>query len=205
MFIFKRDIFEDYCNFVFKVLFKLEEILEVPKDKYQSRIFGYLAERLLIIYIEHITNEKDYRVKYLDVMNTDYEMGLFNDDEQKEEVIKDIKKNNKKVYGFIDHSVELNDSLFLLKGWGIVLKEEAYNFKVFVKLYNSHNEKLYKTRKELRRDISFYFRNIEKEQRYIDYNDSGFNFIVDTKNLNAGNYKIKIYLYNKKDERISTF
>ena len=32
MFIFKRDIFEDYCNFVFKVLFKLEKILEVPKE-----------------------------------------------------------------------------------------------------------------------------------------------------------------------------
>ena len=198
MFIFKRDIFEDYCNFVFKVLFKLEKILEVPKDKYQSRIFGYLAERLLIIYIEYITSEKDYRIKYLDVMNTDYEMGLFSDDEQKEESIKNE-------YGFIDHSVELNDSLFLLKGWGVVLKEEAYNFKVFVKLYNSHNEKLYKTRKELRRDISFHFRNIDKKQRYIDYNDSGFNFIIDTKNLNVGKYKIKIYLYNKKDETLSTF
>ena len=205
MFIFKRDIFEDYCNFVFKVLFKLEEILEVPNDKYQSRIFGYLAERLLIIYIEHITSEKNYRIKYLDVMNTDYEMGLFDDDEQKEEVIKNVKKNNKKTYGFIERSVELNNSLFLLKGWGIVLKEESYNFKVFVKLYNSHNEKLYKTRKELRRDISFYFKNIDKEQRYIDYNDSGFNFIINTKNLNIGNYKIKMYLYDKKDKMISTF
>ena len=95
--------------------------------------------------------------------------------------------------------------MFLLKGWGVVLKEEAYNFKVFVKLYNSHNEKLYKTRKELRRDISFHFRNIDKKQRYIDYNDSGFNFIIDTKNLNVGKYKIKIYLYNKKDETLSTF
>ena len=183
----------------------MEEILEVPKDKYQSRIFGYLAERLLIIYIEHITSEKNYRIKYLDVMNTDYEMGLFDDDEQKEEVIKNVKKNNKKTYGFIERSVELNNSLFLLKGWGIVLKEESYNFKVFVKLYNSHNEKLYKTRKELRRDISFYFKNIDKEQRYIDYNDSGFNFIINTKNLNIGNYKIKMYLYDKKDKMISTF
>ena len=57
----------------------------------------------------------------------------------------------------------------------------------------------------MRRDISFYFKNIDKEQRYIDYNDSGFNFIINTKNLNIGNYKIKMYLYDKKDKMISTF
>lgn len=205
MFIFKRDIFEDYCNFVFTVLFELEKILEVPKEAYQSRIFGYLAERLLIIYIQYISQKYDYRIKYLPVMNTDYDLGLFNDDEQKKENVENIFFNNKKTNGYIDNLVELNDTLFLLKGWGIVQKEEAHNIEIKVELYNSKEKKIYKTRSELRNDISFFFMNIDRKKKYIDYNNSGFNFIIDTKNIEEGKYKIKFYLYNKKDKSISTF
>ena len=47
MFIMRYDIFVDYCDFLFDILFKIEEKLgEV------DRLYGYISERLLDVYID---------------------------------------------------------------------------------------------------------------------------------------------------------
>ena len=46
MFVMRKDIMDDYCKFLFDVLFKVEERITVS-----DRIFGYLGERLLDVYI----------------------------------------------------------------------------------------------------------------------------------------------------------
>lgn len=46
IFIMRKDIFDDYCEFLFDVLFKVEQEIII-----NDRIFGYLAERLLDVYI----------------------------------------------------------------------------------------------------------------------------------------------------------
>ncbi len=52
MFIMKKDIFDKYCSFVFPVLKHCEEMIGSKEDVYQNRYVGFLAERLLSIFLE---------------------------------------------------------------------------------------------------------------------------------------------------------
>ena len=51
MFIMKQDIFHDYCEWIFTILFELERRLDLSQEKY-NRIFGYVSERLQDVYLE---------------------------------------------------------------------------------------------------------------------------------------------------------
>lgn len=54
MYISKRKFFDEYMNWLFNILFTSEEYIDIPtEDAYQRRVFGFLAERLLNIYVEH--------------------------------------------------------------------------------------------------------------------------------------------------------
>ena len=54
MFIARRPLFDAYCTWLFDILFEVEKRLDVsgysPSDQ---RVFGYLAERLLDVYVLH--------------------------------------------------------------------------------------------------------------------------------------------------------
>lgn len=49
-----KKLFNSYCLWLFSVISKLEQYIDPHKyrDSYQSRVFGFLAERLLNVYIE---------------------------------------------------------------------------------------------------------------------------------------------------------
>ena len=51
IFIMKRYLFDDYCNFIFPILGECEKRIGQKKDVYQNRYIGFLAERLLSIYL----------------------------------------------------------------------------------------------------------------------------------------------------------
>ena len=51
MFIAKREVFDDYCEWLFKILNYCEKKIGHKEDSYQNRYIGFLAERLLTIYI----------------------------------------------------------------------------------------------------------------------------------------------------------
>lgn len=52
MFICKRDILDKYCDFLFKVLEECEKYIDISKrNGNQKRAYGYLAERLLNVFI----------------------------------------------------------------------------------------------------------------------------------------------------------
>jgi lipopolysaccharide biosynthesis glycosyltransferase len=54
MFIMKRPLFEDYCNFLFSILFELSRKVDISGYNVQEkRIFGYLSEWMLGIYVFH--------------------------------------------------------------------------------------------------------------------------------------------------------
>lgn len=52
MFIMKKEIFLQYMEWLFSILFEAEKKIDVQvNDQYQRRVFGYLAERLLNVYV----------------------------------------------------------------------------------------------------------------------------------------------------------
>lgn len=53
MLITKKRNFDNYCNWLFRILFEFEKYTDMAKYEtdYQKRIFGFLAERLLDVYV----------------------------------------------------------------------------------------------------------------------------------------------------------
>jgi hypothetical protein len=53
MAVMKRPLFDDYCAWLFDILFELERRLDISSySPYDARVFGFVAERLLDVYIE---------------------------------------------------------------------------------------------------------------------------------------------------------
>ena len=60
MFIMKREKFNEYCSWLFDVLFELEKRLDISNyNKNDSRVFGFVSERLLDVWIG--TNKYRYK------------------------------------------------------------------------------------------------------------------------------------------------
>ena len=54
MFITSAEIFRRYMEWLFAILFRAEKYISIPlDDRYQRRVFGFLAERMLDIFIKH--------------------------------------------------------------------------------------------------------------------------------------------------------
>ncbi|WP_051238816.1 DUF4422 domain-containing protein [Gaetbulibacter saemankumensis] len=64
MFIAQYDWLNDYCSWLFDILFKLESRITISEDSYQKRVFGFLSERLLSLYIHH----NKFKVKHLPLL-----------------------------------------------------------------------------------------------------------------------------------------
>lgn len=58
MFIAKKEVLNDYCEWLFKILEYCEDKIGSKDDVYQNRYVGFLAERLLTIYIAKHTELK---------------------------------------------------------------------------------------------------------------------------------------------------
>lgn len=71
MFIMKRDIFDGYCQWLFDILFRVEQAIDISAfSQYDKRVFGFLSERLLDIYLEanHI-GYKEVPVMFMEQQN----------------------------------------------------------------------------------------------------------------------------------------
>ena len=52
MFICKKELIDNYCVWLFDILFELEKRIDLSeRDNYQKRVFGFLAERLFNVWI----------------------------------------------------------------------------------------------------------------------------------------------------------
>ena len=57
MFVMRRELFETYCEWLFPILFEIENRLDISGyDAFNARVFGFIAERLLDVWLgtEHI-------------------------------------------------------------------------------------------------------------------------------------------------------
>ena len=68
MMICKKNHFDAYCKWLFDILFELEKVTNLEgRTDYEKRIYGFLSERLLNVWI--IKNQ--LKVKYLHVLETE--------------------------------------------------------------------------------------------------------------------------------------
>ena len=59
MFVMRRDLFNQYCDWLFDVLFEVEKLLDISSySANDARVFGFLSERLLDVWLE--TNHISY-------------------------------------------------------------------------------------------------------------------------------------------------
>ena len=65
----RGDLFDEYCAWLFPMLFELEKHADLSgANDYQRRLFGFLSERLLNVWIDG----RGLRVKYVPVVSTAY-------------------------------------------------------------------------------------------------------------------------------------
>lgn len=71
MMVMRADYFDRYCAWLFAILFEVEKRTDVSQyDSYQKRLYGYLSERLLDVWLE--ANQMEYQevnVAYLEHQN----------------------------------------------------------------------------------------------------------------------------------------
>lgn len=60
MFIMRREILEDYCSWLFPILFYCEKHCEEKTDVYHNRYIGFLGEHLMSAYFQY--HERDYKI-----------------------------------------------------------------------------------------------------------------------------------------------
>lgn len=79
MFVMRRDYFDEYCNWLFDVLQKLEKRTDITDyDAVEARIYGYISELLLDVWLE--TNKLEYyeqNVAFLEPQNWLKKGGVF--------------------------------------------------------------------------------------------------------------------------------
>lgn len=73
MFIARKEIFDEYCQWLFGILFEVEKRIDISNyDPFQARIFGYLSERLFRIWLfMHEYKVKEEEVRMIDPAESD--------------------------------------------------------------------------------------------------------------------------------------
>ena len=71
MFVMRRDFFDDYCAWLFDILFELEQRVDISGySPYEARIFGFVSERLLDVWLEqNKVNYGEQNVTFLEHQN----------------------------------------------------------------------------------------------------------------------------------------
>ena len=69
MMICRHNLLKSYADWLFRIIFETEKYIDMKKynDTYQSRVFGFISERLLQVWVEH----HKLKVKEYCVFNTD--------------------------------------------------------------------------------------------------------------------------------------
>lgn len=73
MLIMKKAYFDSYSSWLFDILFAVEDRIEISDDPQEARVFGYLAERLLNVYVEYLIINEQIKYKELEWVFGDYD------------------------------------------------------------------------------------------------------------------------------------
>lgn len=66
MCVMKKALFDEYCNWLFSILFELEKRIDISSyNQYEARVFGFISERLFNVWLE----KRQLKVKEVPVVN----------------------------------------------------------------------------------------------------------------------------------------
>lgn len=66
MLVMRNDIFQDYCSWLFSILFSVERLIDYEiYSKQETRALAYIAERLLGIYTLYLMSKQNLRIHFL--------------------------------------------------------------------------------------------------------------------------------------------
>ncbi len=69
MYIMKREYYKEYHELLFNILFEMEKVIDFSnKNEYQQRLFGFISERFLNVYIHFIKKNKRLSVLELNTV-----------------------------------------------------------------------------------------------------------------------------------------
>ncbi|HEX2937962.1 MAG TPA: DUF4422 domain-containing protein [Ruminiclostridium sp.] len=79
MFVMKKSLFEEYCSFIFAVLDELEIRIDISGyNTYESRVYGFISERLLDVFIETKgLKYKELPAMFMEKQNWFSKIGMF--------------------------------------------------------------------------------------------------------------------------------
>ena len=60
--VMRKDLFDAYSEWLFKILFEVERRIEMPKNKEEARLFGFLSERLVMVWLGYARDRLSARV-----------------------------------------------------------------------------------------------------------------------------------------------
>ena len=73
MFIMKRQPLDEYCTWMFDVLAKVEQQTDVSNySKYEQRVYGFLSELMLDVWLDHNLQYSTHEVKYVFMEHTNW-------------------------------------------------------------------------------------------------------------------------------------
>ena len=79
MFVMRKDYFDEYCKWLFTVLFELEKRIDISTyTVMEARVFGFISELLLDVWLEtKQLNYKEVNVSFMEKQNWLKKGGLF--------------------------------------------------------------------------------------------------------------------------------
>lgn len=96
IFIMRKDIFFDYCAFLFSVLERLDKIIDTSNYSINGkRTLAYLGEALFDLYMRKLTNEANIKYKELGVLKIFEHIDEYKEDKITENIFLGIKRSNK--------------------------------------------------------------------------------------------------------------
>lgn len=109
MMICSKDLFDQYCEWLFTILSYIEERVDMSEyDDYQKRLYGFISERLMTVWIEKM----NLKVCEIGVINT----------ERRESMMKELLKGLRRVYSY-----NFAESVFAKKVIDKVRKNHFFN------------------------------------------------------------------------------
>ena len=196
LFIMKFEIFDNYMQKAIKVLEDVEKNIVLPDDAYQRRAIGFLSERLFTVFMYYILDTQDYKVKKLDILNSDSLLGQDSKKQEKSFSNTGVKKNSKNIFFAIDSFSSDSFQNIEVMGWAVLPKVNNKFIKKFIQLYSSNEKYTYSLEDSLREDIVL---------ENTSYPSSGFYQKINTEDLIEGKYSVKLILEDEEKQQFISY